>query len=463
MNILLLKLKNEADEVIPPIGLGYLATELGKKHKVTILDCLKEKTEIPQVVDSIVAKKNDLVGLSFYTMNYHQIKRAARAIKESVPSVKIVVGGPHPSALPRETLQEIPEIDFAFMGEAELGFSQLADLLDKKKRLGQSDLQKVASLVWRKNNGQIVLNERKNVDNLDELGFPSWDLLKPVTYPPAPHGSFVKQFPVAPVIITRGCPYNCTFCAGHIVSGKKMRFRSVEHVIGEIRFLVNKYGVKEIHIEDDNFTFNRRFVEGFCKKLLEENLGITWACPNGMRLDVLDRELLLLMKKSGLYSVSVGIESGSDRILKLVKKRLTTKIIRDKVELINSLGLNVIGFAMLGFPTETREEIEQTINFVCSLPLKRINFSFLQPFPGTEIYNTLIEHGEIEKVNWSTCFLFKATYAPKGITLEELRRMRQKGLRKFYLRPKIILSMLSEIKTPKQLYFVIRRGIRWLT
>ena len=462
MNILLIKLNSEADEIIPPIGLGYLATAVRKRHKVTFLDCLKEKKEMPQVIDFIIAKKIDLVGLSFYTMNYPQIRRAAHTINKRVPTVKIVVGGPHPSALPKETLQEIPEIDFAFMGEAELGFSQLTDLLDSKKSFGQSDLQQIPSLVWRKN-GNIVLNERKIVDDLDELGFPSWDLLKPDTYPPAPHGSFVKQFPAAPIIITRGCPYNCTFCAGHVVSGKKMRSRSLEHVMSEIRLLVKKFGVKEIHIEDDNFNFNRIFIEGFCKKLIEENLGITWACPNGVRLDRLDRELLLLMKKSGLYSVSVGVESGSDRIHKLVKKRLTTKIIREKVELINRIGLGTIGFVMLGFPTETRAEIEQTINFVCSLPLKRINFSFLQPFPGTEIYNTLIERGEIEKVNWSTCFLFKATYAPKGLTLKELERLRQKGLRKFYLRPKIVLSMLSEIKNPKQLYFVIRRGIRWLT
>jgi len=460
MRILLLKLKSKADEIIPPIGLGYLATALRKKHEVGVLDALKDNMELEQVLDLIKRKKFDMVGLMFYTMNYGQIKDSVNAIKKRFPKIKIAVGGPHPSARPEGTMKEIPQIDYAFIGEAELGFVQLADALDNKK-FKQSDLKSVASLVWR-NGKKIVQNERKIILDLNELGFPSWDLLKPESYPYAPHGNFFKQSPMAPMIITRGCPYACTFCAGHLVSGKRIRYRSLENVMEEIRLLVHKHGIKEIHIEDDNFTMDRKFVEGFCKTIIKEKLGITWACPNGMRLDTLDRKLLTLMKKSGLYSVSVGIESGSDRILKVVKKSLTTAKTKEKVELINDVGLDVIGFVMLGFPTETKEEMEQTIDFVTTLPLKRINFSYLQPFPGTEIYDDLIKSKKLENVSWENCFLFKASYIPEGFTEEELKKIRQKGLRKFYLRPKILLSILSEMRSPQQFFFAVRRGIRWL-
>jgi radical SAM superfamily enzyme YgiQ (UPF0313 family) len=460
MNVLLVKLNAQADEIIPPVGLGYLAAALMEKHHVEILDCVKENKNLPELLAFLSEKKFDMAGFLFFSMNYGQIMEYSAAIKEKFPKIFIVVGGPHPSAMPKETLGEIHDIDFAFVGEAELGFAQLADALDKKK-VEESDLERVASLVWRRS-GKVVVNARKILENLDAIDLPAWDLLKPETYPQAPHGSFSKQFPTAPIIITRGCPYSCTFCGGSLVSGKRIRYRSLGNVIKEIALLVEKHGIKEIHIEDDNFTMNRSFVENFCKTLIKKNFGITWACPNGIRLDTIDRDLLLLMKKSGLYSVSVGIESGSDRILKLIKKSLTTRQIKEKIELIDSVGLSVIGFVMLGFPTETRAEIEQTIGFVCSLPLKRINFSCLQPFPGTEVYDSLIAAHEIDNVEWDKCFLFRANYAPKGISVEELRKLRQKGLRKFYMRPKIILSLLGEIKTPKQFYFVVRRGIRWL-
>ncbi len=459
MKILLLKMKSEADEIIPPIGLGYLAARVRKSHDVEILDCLKDNIEVPALMEIIRQKKYGMVGMLFFTMNYKEVLRAAKAIKQFDRRTRIVVGGPHPSARPEETLREIPEIDFLFAGEAETGFPMLVELLEKKQ--GEKKLGSIPNLVWRKKN-KVMLNKKETVCELDKLGFPAWDLLMPEKYPQAPYGSFCRQFPAAPIIITRGCPYNCTFCGGHIISGKKLRARSVNHVIEEIRLLVKNHGIREIHIVDDNFTFNREYVEEFCNKLIGENLSITFTCPNGMRLDTLDREILLLMKKAGLYSVSIGIESGSDRILKMVKKSLNTAMIREKVEMIDNVGLNTIGFVMLGFPTETREEIEKTIEFVCSLPLKRIALSCLQPLPGTEIYFDLMKKKEISETEWNKFFLINPTYAPSGISITELKKLRRRGLRKFYLRPKIIFSMLSEIKSPEHLYFVAKRAMRWL-
>ena len=136
---------------------------------------------------------------------------------------------------------------------------------------------------------RTIVNQQIFVENLDELGMPSWDFIRPDTYPLSPHGGFFKNYPIAPIIISRGCPFSCTYCAGHLVSGKKIRFRSTDNVIEEIKILYHQYGIREIHIEDDNFTFIRNLVMEFCRKLKENNLNISWTCPNGVRLDTLIR------------------------------------------------------------------------------------------------------------------------------------------------------------------------------
>ena len=164
-------------------------------------------------------------------------------------------------------------------------------------------------------------------------------------------------------------------------------------------------------------------VREFCDKLKSNNLNISWACPNGVRLDALDKELLLLMKSSGLYSVSVGIESGSDRVLKHMRKNLTKSKIKEKIDLIKSAGLDVIGFFIMGYPTETRKDILETINFAKKLNLKRASFMIFKPFPGTDITKQLAAKGEInvQKENWDKYILADAVYSPPGVSKKELK------------------------------------------
>jgi radical SAM superfamily enzyme YgiQ (UPF0313 family) len=301
-------------------------------------------------------------------------------------------------------------------------------------------------------------------ENLDDLGFPSWDLLKPDQYPLSPHGAFMKNFPIAPITVTRGCPFPCTYCAAHLVSGKRIRSRSVQNVLEEIELLYNKYGIREIHIEDDNFTLNKVFVKEFCNELLERNLDISWACPNGIRLDTLDEEMLDLMKKSGLYVVSVGIESGSARILEAMQKRLTKEKIQDKINLINKAGLEVIGFFIIGYPDETREDILETFKFAESLNLKRANYMIFHPYPGTPITRKLIARGELNlnEQDWEKYILADVVYSPPGISRKQLKNLRRLGFYRFYLRPKILFKLLCEIKSPKHFYIVFKRIFKWL-
>jgi len=462
LKVLLIKPYSVADELIPPVGLGYLATAIRDEHQVKIIDGIKEKLTVEKFSELIRKEKFDVIGIQIFTFHLNSIKEYIKAIKNILPQAKIIIGGPHPSCEPKTIFNYLPEIDYAFRGETEVGLKQLLRLI-AENNLTTESLKAVAGLIWRKDN-QVMVNEPIFVKNLDELGFPAWDLLRPDTYPLSPHGAFFKKFPIAPITVTRGCPFPCTYCAAHLVSGKPIRSRSVSHVIREIELLYHQYGIREIHIEDDNFTFNKNFVIEFCQELLKRKLDLAWACPNGIRLDTLDEEMLNLMKKSGLYVVSVGIESGSQRILEAMQKRLTKEKISEKISLIRKVGLEVIGFFIIGYPDETKEDILETFRFAESLDLKRANYMIFHPYPGTVITKRLQAEGQLnfKDEDWPKFILADVAYSPPGISKRQLKNLRRLGFLRFYLRPKILFKLLSEIKSPEHFITVFKRIFRWL-
>lgn len=463
MKILLMRPYADSDELIPPIGLGYLATAVRQNHEVEILDGIKEKLTAEKFAEILKNGQYDVIGMVIFTFQVKQARDYIELIRKMIPEAKIILGGPHPSCSAENIFEFFPHLDWAFKGEAEVGLARLADII-ASGQLSKEELAVVPGLIWR-DGARTVVNQQIFVENLDELGMPSWDLLKPETYPLAPHGAFFKNYPIAPIVITRGCPFSCTYCAGHLVSGKKIRYRSVANVIKEIKLLYHRYGIREIHIEDDNFTFNRDYVKEFCRQLEVNNLNISWTCPNGVRLDSLDEDLIKEMKEVGLYSVSVGIESGSERILKAMKKNLTKEKIAEKIGLLRKCGLEVSGFFILGYPGETKKDIMDTINFALELDLKRAGFSLFKPFPGTEITADLIKKGELKDItdeDWGRFVLADAVYAPAGLTRAQMKKLRRLALFKFYLRPKIIFKFLSEIKNFKHLKVVLKRIYSWL-
>ena len=449
--------------MIPPFSLGYLATAIRGKHEAVILDGLKEKLTKERLKQFLEQGQYDVVGLQIFTFQILIAKEYVEIIRKVLPRAKIVLGGPHPSCSPNNIFNFFSDADWAFKGEAELGFTIFLDLLAEDK-LTPEHLKNVPGLVWR-DDGRIVVNQQAYPEDLDGLGIPSWDLIRPDVYPLSPHGGFYKNYPIAPIIISRGCPFSCTYCAGPVISGKKIRYRSADTVIEEIKLLYHQYGIREIHIEDDNFTFNHDLVRELCGKLKENNLNITWTCPNGVRLDTLTEDLLLTMKEAGLYFISVGIESGSDKILRDMKKNLTTAKIREKIELIKRCGLGVSGFFIIGYPTETKEDMMDTINFAISLDLKRALFSLFKPFPGVEITNELIRRGEWKNVSdeeWARFVLADAVYAPPGFTLKEMKKLRLVALLRFYFRPKIVVGFLLDIKGFNHWLVVLKRMYSWL-
>lgn len=465
MRILLIKPFGVADEIIPPISLGWLATNARKSHKlhdVKILDALKEGMGNAAIAKTIQDLNIDIVGFQVWSKDIHMVKSVSNTIKFVKPETKIIVGGIHPTMMPEETMRFFGNsIDFAYKGEGEIGFKIFLDILSSGTEEGS--FKEIPGLVWREGN-HIKINDNKMIEDLDSLDFPAWDLIPPATYPKSPHGAFYKNFPVAPIIVTRGCPFPCTFCSAQAASGGKLRSRSLGHVLEELEMLYYKFGVREFQIEDDNFTINNKFVENFCETLLLKNLNMTWSFPNGIRLDTIDRQLLKLMKKAGCYAVNFGIESGSARILNMIKKRITLEQIRSQITMAHEEGYYTGGFFILGFPTETREEMESTIRFAHSLPLDRVGVSYFQPFPGTPLFYELVKKGEIpgDWAHYHYTTLHSLTYVPTTLSAKELQFMRKNMLRTFYFRPKILIKLLKEIKSPSHMYYMIKRGIRWL-
>lgn len=458
MNILLVKPYNLSDHIQPSLGLGYLASSVKEENEVRILDCIKERIDIAALENIIRESDFDLIGMQCYTFDLKFIRDALKMIKDVNKDIFTVIGGPHPSAEPIETMEYFGEfLDFAFAGEAEKSFKSLIDYLNSDRAC----MPEIPGMV-RRENGSIRINNPIFEQDLDSLGMVAWDLIRPDTYPESQHGAFYKKYPIAPIMLTRGCPYDCTFCAAKVISGKKLRKRSVENVISEVKLLYNVYGIREFHIVDDNFTMDKEYAKNFLSELEKLNLDISWAVPNGIRMENLDIEFLLQMKKTGLYLVSLGIESGSDRVLKLIKKNLNIDRIRKTVRMISNAGLEIAGFFILGLPGETRNEIEETIKLSLELDLVRANFFTYLPFPGTESYSKLKETGELEKVNWDNFYFSKAAYSPIGITNKELRWLQRKAFLRFYLRPKIVFKNLLDIKSFKHFRFLFKRGINWV-
>ena len=200
----------------------------------------------------------------------------------------------------------------------------------------------------------------------------------------------------------------------------------------------------------------------FCEKLIKKDLGITWAVPNGIRIDTLDEELVKLMKKSGLYTVTFGVESGSDRVRKLMNKKLDTETVEKQVRMIKKLDMNIVGAFMIGFPGETVKEINETIKFSLDLPLDRAVYSIFKPLPGTEIYNQLKKNNQLGNLEWKNFSFYKVAWHPKEISKMKLINLRRWAFLRFYNRPRTMFKMIKDIRNFNNLKHITKRILRWM-
>ena len=438
-------ISSERFRITPDLGLGYLASLARRAgHQVCLVDCTQEKYNYDDFERRVREYQPDVLALKLYTIDTPHAKEMIHRVRQVSSTIIPVIGGPHPSMeLPEKVFEHIPELDFAFAGEGEPGFLPFLEQLES----ASSDFDDIAGLRWRDSARVIHANKKMLVEDLDTLPLPAWDLMDPRRYRCG--GSFMNsRYPAAPVSVTRGCPYHCTYCGAHLITSRTIRMRGVENIIEELKLLSGKYGVRSIDISDDNFAYNRDFVLEFCERLIREQLDIGWNCPFGVRIDRLDKEMIRMMERSGCFALSVGVESGSNRILSKIKKGLTVETVIEKVTMIKQVSnIKLQGFFMMGFPDETVQEIEATIKLACSLPFDMAVFATLRIVPGTELHTELVAEGKIQPdMDYYEYGLpsFRRSYSQ--IPDDQLFKLYRKAYSSFYFRPKVFLRLLSEIR-----------------
>ncbi len=450
MNVLLaVPLSKDRYNGIPDIGLGYLASiARNAGHNVRLLDCLLERFDVNDFRQYLSDFKPDIVGMKTFSCDLESIRDMIDAIRDIVPDAVSVIGGPHPTCeAPERLFVQFPLLDYAFAGEGEPGFPILIEKIASKN----TDLEDVPGMIWRKD-GKLIVNQKAMVDDLNELPLPAWDLIKPERYK-CGYSFMTYQLPAAPMSMTRGCPFLCTFCGSHLITGRKVRKRNVDNIIEEIKFLQKNYGVRTIDIVDENFMFDPDLVTEFCERLMSEKIGIRWNCPYGVRITSLTEKLVRLMDKSGCFGMSFGIESGSQRILDMVKKRIKVEQIVEKIHMVRKeTNMMLQGYFMFGFPTETAEEVEKTISLAKSLPLDIAQFSPLRVTPGTEIFEDLVNSGKISPdVDYKELghHYFVRSYC--DIPDDVMRKLYRKAYFKFYSNPIVAIKLVSKVRSVAQM------------
>jgi len=445
--------------IIPPIGLGYLAAYIRERHQVSILDIPKEKLHGLSLRQALENTHFDIAGVTLYSSAFNTAFEVIRLIKNIKPKAKLVLGGPHPTFEPVSTLNEIREADIAFLGEAEIGFSKYLDLLESSPDITRDQLSNIPGIGYR-DNGNVFQTPQQFLNDLNQYPWPAWDLLQPQTYPLMPNGIFSREPRCCPIITTRGCPYPCSFCGAGKMQGKRIRKRDPQNVIDEILFIRKNYNIHEFHFLDDALTVDRNHAMGLFERLASLSPKIVWASTNGVRLDSLDSEMVRAMERSGCYSLAVGIESGSPRILDDLNKKVDQQTLREKIRMIKANSkIRLTGFFILGYPTEEESDVQATIDESCSLPIDRANYFNYSPFPGSQIYYELKENGRIREIDYNKLYIHSISFQHPKIRDKQLRWLIRKAYLRFYLRPKILWGIAKEIKSLSQITILVRRVI----
>lgn len=443
MKVVLTRPSYRTHLITPPLGIGYLSSYLKSKGvSCQIIDGLNLSLTNNELAQRCA--EADIVGIS--VLSYYFLKAAALSKRLKKMGKIVVMGGPHATALPRLTLSKT-KADYVIIGEGEKVFYKLVKAIESGKKRKDIKTEGVVSVFNQK------LSFAPFISDLSSLPIPDWEQMDPRTYQKAPHGGLVKNFPVAPIMTSRGCPYECKFCASPYLWKRRIRFRKPAEVVEEIKYLVEKFGVKEIHIEDDNFTLKRKHAEGICQRIIREKIKISWATPNGIRADKVDLRLLRLMKKAGCYFVAFGIESGNQEILKRVAKHSSLNTIKRAVNLAHKVGLITQGFFIFGLPGETPGTVQQTINFAKSLSLDKAQFLYLDVIPGSALWKEL-KFGK--KVDWNLESFQEISWLPPTIDQETLDKAQGRAFREFFLRPKQLIN-LAKLAQPTQLRYILRR------
>lgn len=426
-----------------PLGLACLAAYLSQ-HDVRILDLYASGFQEVKKVDSlfrrglsdkekiisIVADSNpDIIGITCnFTAYASDALEVAKIAKESRRDCLVVLGGAHASMEAENILREHDYVDVIVRGEGEVTFSELAGSVDEGV-----DFYNIDGLTYRDENGAVRSNpKRPLLADIDSLPVPDRSQLPMDVYRQTNSASmvFAKREPIATIVTSRGCPFDCVFCSTKVVWERKFRPRSAEKVVEEIEMLVDAYRVREIAIMDDQFIIDRARVHKICDLLIDRRLDVTLTVPSGTSIWLADEALLRKMRKAGFYRLCFPIETGNQNSLKFIRKPIDLAKAKETIRLANRIGIWTQGNFIIGFPYETREEIQSTIDYAFRSGLDYALFFIAKPYAGSEMFDIFKKEGLLTEIARGSN-IETANYDTKTMRASELQSIRDRASNKY--------------------------------
>lgn len=431
----------------PPLGALYIASAARKIAKVKVADVASEDIPSEALDDLIEDFAPDIIGI---TMNTRQVLSAysiVKRVKRLSPEVRIIVGGPHPSAMAEQTLKECEEIDVAVVSEGEQTVVEILEAYEN-----QRSLDDVKGIVFKRHDGSFVRQSaREPIEDLDTIAFPAYDLISLDSYFKR-QSTRMKYHPSLAVMGSRGCPFRCLFCSNPVWR-RKVRFRSPQNVANEIEWIHEKFHVREVYFHDDTFDLSPSWVLNLCSELERKNLHqkIVWKAECRVNRQLVSETILRRMRSAGCWLVTFGVESGNQKVLNYMNKEITLDEIYRAFRLAKEAGLKRGCFLTLGHVGETSETIADTIKLAKKLgPDYYGGIQLLVPYPGSGLYDIWVKQVPPDKVRWwvrgETPF-----FIPKTMSKEDLTRWHRRANLQLRLRPSFIVHGLGEIRSLRML------------
>jgi anaerobic magnesium-protoporphyrin IX monomethyl ester cyclase len=434
----------------PPLGLAMIAAVLEKAgYAVSIIDAAALDLKNKELLAKLHEIDPDVIGITTNIVLAHQSLELSVLIRRYLPNTKLVFGGPWASAVYEMLLQK-NFCDFVIVGEGEYAFIELLRAIEKEdlpeKNPGIAYFDPKAK--------SIQLEPACLIDDLDALPLPAWHLFPPAHQYP----SHRKGQVFYPIMTSRGCPYQCNHCT-KIVHGSKVRFRKIENIINEIRHLKENFGLEEITIIDDNFIINKKRAEKILDEIIRNNFNIHIQFSNGVRADMITPQFVRKLKRAGTYKMAIGVESGNQEVVNKIGKKLSLNAVRRAAKMIKNEGIILMAFFIIGHPFDTVKTMNDTINFAIEIDPDIPLFFKAIPFPGTELYNQVLKEGKFItslKDIEQGYYYGGANFEIYDLRAADVEKMFKVAYRRFYLRPRKLLSSLGKIRTSLRLKPLIR-------
>lgn len=449
---------------LQPLGVLHIAAVLRQDgHDVEVLDADVDGLSIEEMTQRILAGRPDLVGLSLMTPQLMPALEVSAALKRVRPELPIVLGGAHIDSTEEDVFEMADCFDFAIYNEGELPMREICarmrdlDIRDAKDI--RPALVGIDNAIYRGEDGQLVKNaERPFLKELDTLPSVDYDMVDITKYTiPTMKGRYVIS-----MMLSRGCPFKCTFCDAPLTMGKKLRFWTMDRIMADIRFNVEKYGCRNFVFKDSTFTANKKWTDQFCERLIQEKLDIKWRCNT--RVNLVPPALLEKMAKAGCYVINFGVESGDPGILKRIEKEVDIEAIYDAHRRCRKLGIRTYATFLVANPGETVETVKRTIKVACGIRPNLAMFFVSTAYPGTPMYDEAVKEGYVEPRWWASqefdpsknsAFQYRWGWTSKGalrIPGFDSEYWQRKATRSFYLRPYFVFDTLRfTLKNP---YFI---------